>query len=286
VLRGAKGTGKSTFAEALSALLGRHAMKVTHMRHLTGNFNRHLADKLLVVAEESFWAGDKSDEGPLKDMITSERMTIEAKGVDAVEMPSLCRVMMITNNEWAVPASNDERRYFVLDVGDKRRQAFDYFRAIHAQLEGNGNEGLRALLTVLKKFKLASVNLRMAPETKALRVQRAFSLEPHDQFIFDALSDHSLTGQDWDYSITVGKDEAYDAYIEASRKRGKLHLLSKEQFAKKFIRATGAKVARLRDGLARRQVYQVPSWDDAVNQFQKACGVDVARQANDENEPF
>lgn len=286
VLRGAKGTGKSTFAEALAALLGNHAMKVTHMRHLTGNFNRHLADKLLVVAEESFWAGDKSDEGPLKDMITSERMTIEAKGVDAVEMPSLCRVMMITNNEWAVPASNDERRYFVLDVSDKRRQAFHYFSAIHAQLEGNGNEGLRALLTVLKKFPLQSVNLRMAPETHALRAQRAFSLEPHDQFVFDALSDHDLIGQEWDYSITVGKDEVYDAYIEASRKRGKLHLLSKEQFAKKLIRATGAKAARLRDGLARRQVYMVPAWDEAVNQFQKACGVDVPRLANDENEPF
>lgn len=284
VMRGLKGTGKSTFAEALSAILGRHAMSVSHMRHLTGNFNRHLADKLLIVAEESYWAGDKADEGPLKHMITSDRLTIEAKGIDAVEMPSLCRIMMITNNEWAAPASSDERRYFVLDVSDRRRLNYDYFQAINDQLDGGG---LSALLTLLQKFPLQSVQLRQAPETDALRKQRALSLEPHDQFVFDALLDGVLIGRDWDGPMAVGKDALYDAYVEASRKRGKLHLLDKARFAKKFIKATGATSAKLRDGYERVPSYRVPAWNVAAENFQQCCGVDVERiEDADRDRPF
>lgn len=283
VLRGLKGTGKSTFGDALSALLGRHSMKVAHMRHLTGNFNRHLADKLLIVAEESFWAGDKADEGPLKDMITSERMTIEAKGVDAVEMPSLCRVMMITNSDWAVPASTDERRYFVLDVGDRRRQDFDYFARIEHQMSDGG---LQALLAVLQQFPVRSVNLRKVPETSGIRGQRALSLEPHDQFVFDALCDSALLGQEWDGPVTLDKEALYAAYIDASRMRGKSHLKTRAHFAARFIACTGATPARPREGLNRLQVFRVPAWNEAAANFAKCCGVDVARLVEVPDEPF
>lgn len=274
VMRGSKGTGKSTFTDALSSLLGRHAIKVSHMRHLTGNFNRHLADKLLVVAEESYWAGDKTDEGPLKDMITSSRMTIEAKGIDAVEMPSLCRVAMVTNNEWAAPASSDERRYFVLDVSDRRRQDFDYFAGIERQLAAGG---LSALLTLLLRFPLESVNLRKVPETGALRAQRALSLEPHHQFIFDALSGGSILRRDWDDAHEAMTDAVYDAYIDAAKKRGKSHLLAKEVFSKKFIEATGATVTRARRDGHRVHLYRLPPWHRAADHFRKVCRVDVVR---------
>lgn len=285
VMRGLKGVGKSTFTDVLGDVLGRHQMKVSHMRHLVGNFNRHLADKLLITAEESYWAGDKSDEGPLKDMITSGRMVIEAKGVDSVEMPSLCRVAMITNNEWAAPASADERRYFVLDVSDKRRQDFDYFAAIHKQM---GAGGRSALLTVLQRFPLGSVNLRKVPETGALRQQREYSLQPHDQFVLDALTDGVLAEKDWASTSSIAKDAVYDAYIEAARKRGKQHLLTKDHFCKKFMTATGAKSARPRAPNGDRlNVFRLPPLQVAAETFSRHCGVDVEPPDDEEDDrPF
>ncbi|HFS1363863.1 TPA: DUF5906 domain-containing protein [Raoultella ornithinolytica] len=284
VMRGLKGTGKSTFVDALSTLLGRHSIKISHMRHLTGNFNRHLADKLMVTAEESFWAGDKADEGPLKDMITSDRMTIEAKGVDAVEMPSLCRLAMLTNNDWAAPASADERRYFVLDVSDSRRQDYDYFARLKEQMEGNGSEGYRALLSLLLQFPLKTVNLRKVPETTALRNQRALSLEPHDQFVYDALIGGTLAGKTWDDVLNVEKDDLYDSYVEAARKRGKSHLLSKAYFSKKFMAATSATTARIRDGLNRLQVYRTLTRKETAAHFSQYSGVDVIFDGEDNDE--
>jgi hypothetical protein len=145
VLRGLKGTGKSKVAEVMRHIIGRHSITVAHSRQLTGNFNAHLVGKLLIVAEESFWSGDKTNEGPLKNMITASKMTIELKGKDCFEIPSLSRVLMITNNEWAVPASSDERRYAVFDVGTDKMQDAAYFAAIDAEMKNGGYEALFSL---------------------------------------------------------------------------------------------------------------------------------------------
>ncbi|PRG51348.1 DUF5906 domain-containing protein [Burkholderia multivorans] len=283
VMRGRKGVGKSTFIEAVHALLGRHAIKVAQARHLTGNFNRHLADKLLVTAEESYWSGDKSSEGALKDMITSSTASIEAKGVDVIEMPSLCRVAMITNNEWAVPASTDERRYFVLDVSDRRRQDFAYFEAIQQQLKDGG---LRAFLTVLLRFPLHTINLRQVPETAALRKQRALSLEPHDQFVYDLLMGMPIQGMEFSALDELSKQVVYDAYIQSSRNRGKHHLMDYAQFCKKFTKATGAKAIRGRGPDGRIQVFKFPRYADAVATFSAHCGVDISPDVTDDGLPF
>ena len=46
-------------------------------KHLVGNFNAHLRDKLLVFADEAFWAGDKRAEDQLKAMVTEENNIVE-----------------------------------------------------------------------------------------------------------------------------------------------------------------------------------------------------------------
>lgn len=274
VLRGNKGSGKSKVAEVFASLLGQHAIKIAQMKHLVGNFNLHLANKLLVVAEESFWAGGKADDGPLKDMITSPTITLEAKGIDAIEMRSFARIMMITNNSWAVPATSDERRYFVLDVGNDKREDHAYFAAIDEQMDGNGQEGRRALLAFLLAFDLSKVNLRKVLETSALREQRSLSLEPHDQFIFDALLDKRIAGRDWDWEIEVPKDELHSAYIDAGKKRGKSHLLPNSELAKKLKRFNIIST-KLRDGGRRVPSYRFPEWEACVSRFEELMGVDV-----------
>ena len=43
-----------------------------------------MRDKLVVYADEAFWAGDKKAEGVLKAMITEDTIQIEMKGKDVV----------------------------------------------------------------------------------------------------------------------------------------------------------------------------------------------------------
>ncbi|MEX3784902.1 DUF5906 domain-containing protein [Paraburkholderia sp. BR14374] len=58
-IRGEKGVGKSKVTDAIAALLGPHAVTVSQRLHLTGQFNAHQAQALLIVAEEAVWAGDR-----------------------------------------------------------------------------------------------------------------------------------------------------------------------------------------------------------------------------------
>ena len=82
VLRGKQGTGKGIFVNHFGKLLGPHYLQVFHQSQITGKFNVHLKDALLVNADEAFWAGDKKAEGVIKGLITEPMIPIEPKGKD------------------------------------------------------------------------------------------------------------------------------------------------------------------------------------------------------------
>jgi len=277
VMRGPRGTGKSKLGDIVRHLLGGHAIKVSHSRHLVGNFNRHLADKLLIVAEESFWSGDHAAIGPLQDLITSETQLIEAKGVDPIEMPSVSRIMLITNDDWAVPAAADERRYFVLDVGDRRVQDHAYFAAIDSQMESHSGLGYQALLGLLLRIDLSTVNLRAVPETSGLKIQRMHSLNPVQTFLFDSLLDQQLAGVDWMPGAAVDKGVVYEAFIDHARSRGKTHLPGKGAFSKEIIKSFGAETLR-GERPERHRMWILPRWEDAARRFETVHKVEVFAQ--------
>lgn len=277
VMRGPRGTGKSKLGDILRYLLGPHAIKVSQCRHLVGNFNRHLADKLLIVAEESFWSGDHAAVGPLQDLITSETQIIESKGVDPIEMPSLSRLILITNDDWAVPAASDERRYFVLDVGDRRAQDHTYFAAIDDQMRSQNDLGYRAFLGLLRQIDSFSVNLRAVPETSGLKNQRMHSLNPVNTFLLDSLLGQHLAGVDWIPGDTVKKEVVYKAFIEHARSRGKIHLPGESEFGREIIKSFGVKTVR-GERPDRHRRWCLPRWEDAARRFEAAHKVEVFTQ--------
>ena len=91
VLRGGCGVGKTLVGNYVGALFPAHHVTVAQPSELTGNFNAHLQNALLIQVEEGFWAGDKSAEGALKNLVTSEtRMGPGAWPQRAVGIESRC----------------------------------------------------------------------------------------------------------------------------------------------------------------------------------------------------
>ena len=80
-------------------LFGTDGIQVTQSSHLVGNFNAHLRGKLLVFADEAFWAGDKRAEGHLKAMVTEETHIVEMKGVDSGDAQNFARLIKASNND-------------------------------------------------------------------------------------------------------------------------------------------------------------------------------------------
>ena len=57
VFRGPEGTGRGIFARMMCRIFGQHAIQVSNIKHVTGNFNRHLRDCCFLFADEAFWPG-------------------------------------------------------------------------------------------------------------------------------------------------------------------------------------------------------------------------------------
>jgi hypothetical protein len=161
VLRGSKGAGKGIFGRWVHAAWGQHAMHISNPTHLIGNFNAHLRDCVFLFADEAFYAGDRKHESVLKALITEDVITVEAKYQNAVESPNLLHIMLASNADWVVPASHDERRYFVLDVADTRLGDYDYFDAIATQMEQGG---LAAMIHEFLNHNIKGFNVRAIPQ--------------------------------------------------------------------------------------------------------------------------
>ena len=110
VFKGGKGVGKGTLGNAMCRIFGQHAVHISHAKYLTG-FNAHLRDASFCFADEAYWPGDKAAEGNLKRLITEPTLLIEGKGRDAISVENMLHVMMASNEDWIVPASQGERRW-------------------------------------------------------------------------------------------------------------------------------------------------------------------------------
>lgn len=271
VVRGEKGTGKSKVGEMLSALLGAHAMTTAHSRHVVGNFNKHLGDKLLVVAEEAFFAGDRAADNALKNLVTDKSVMLEPKGIDAVSVRSCHRIMMLTNRAWVVPASADERRYFVLDCGSENKQDRTFFAALDDQMHNRG--GLAAFLQVLLSIDLSSIDVGAAPETAALREQKELSLDGPGEFLHFCLADERIAGYPWtDEGMAVRKGTLYEAYVEFSKPMYGSPESYKAfvQCIKKLLQCEDLKGSTRGDRAPR---FALPPIEIARQRFEKATGI-------------
>jgi Family of unknown function (DUF5906) len=191
VMLGKKGIGKTVAGAEFGKLFEFHYVEIVNPDHMTGKFNQHLQSCSVLLADECFFAGDRKHEQILKTLITGDRIFVEPKGVNGFQVKNYLHIIMCTNSNWAVPASHDERRYFVLKVGEKHIQDIPYFKTMCDQMD---NGGRAALLHMLLNLNLGEhtvggkpFEVRRAPTTDALRGQQEQSRHGIDALVEDML---------------------------------------------------------------------------------------------------
>lgn len=213
VLRGEPGAGKGTIVKWFGALWGRHYFHITDPSHLTGTFNFHLRDAVVVFADEAVFAGNRKEADHLRGMLTEGQFMVTKKFHDAQQVQNFLHVFMASNHDWVVPAQGRERRYCVFDVSSMHMQDQEYFGALKAQME---NGGLSALLYVLKHRDVSKFNPANFPRTEALREQKILSLPHEHEWWFTALREGCVVpGVPWDQPVP--SKDVYGAYIAYSQ---------------------------------------------------------------------
>jgi hypothetical protein len=184
VLRGRQGVGKNFFVERIGEVIADYFMTVTNPKHLVGNFNRHLMDKLLVFADEAFYGKERTYTGILKNLVTQSQMAVEPKGVDAFMARKYFRLFMASNEEWVVPADMDDRRFLVLDVSNIYAKDQDYFSGVADEWASGGRE---AFYAAMLERDISEFNYRRRPETAALHEQKIHSLLGAERVVYEML---------------------------------------------------------------------------------------------------
>lgn len=224
ILRGGQGTGKTTAIQMFGKLLGAYFKVANNDRYLANRFNGHFQDCLLFNAEEAFFAGSKSLVSILKDIITGNTLMIEEKGLKAYETNNFVRIIVSTNEKWAVNAGPHERRFFILDVSGEKANNAEYFDALWHQYKHGGRE---ALMYHLINLDYSNIDLRKIPKTEALLEQKINSMDTKEKWWFEILSRGTLTDKAVGWFTQCGTVEVFDNYqIFASLQRNNYRSIS------------------------------------------------------------
>ena len=259
-----QGTGKGLFAKIFGHLFGKHYLHVTNPRHLTGNFNAHLIDCLLLFADEAFWAGDKSAEGALKTLVTEEYRAVEIKGKDVFQAKNFTRLLIASNKSWVVPSELHDRRFVILDVNPRRKRDTDYFGKMLKQMESGGYE---ALLWFLLNLKI-EVDLRNCmPVTNAMKDSKIHSMSPVQSFWYECLVEGMFDSElNWEGPHV--KTCIYGLFKEQSRKS---EHFSKEVFFKELKKLVNFQDTRPHNVRSVR----FPSLAECRNDFEEKYGIKI-----------
>lgn len=285
VLKGGKGVGKNALIERVGYLLGPHAALVSNRRHFTGNFNSHIENKILITLDEAFWSGDKMAEGVLKDLITGEKHLIERKGKEPYSVKSCLRVAILGNENWLVPASEDERRFAVFNVGGGRKQDDEFFQAMR---EGMESGGYRLLLRYLLDFDRTGLKANRAPKTQGLLEQKDQSLSPIHQWWKSCLHDGEILGSEisGSWPSELSKDRLRSALQRVWKERGIYSWFPTPEAISKELRKCCSSLlwAQKREDGNRVNVYRLPTLAHARAEWEKFIGHQVKWETQDDEE--
>lgn len=185
VFKGGRGSGKGLFAHIARDLFGQHSYYLPGAVALTGKFNAHFRDTVLLYADEVKWNGNKNAESLLQAMITERELLVEGKYKDAALTKNCLHIIMTSNDDWVVPAGIDERRFAVFRTDDSKRGNKAYFKAIAAQMKG---EGLAAMLHDLMAMDLSDFDpLTNMPASPELSQQKLEGLSGPNRVVWEML---------------------------------------------------------------------------------------------------
>jgi hypothetical protein len=186
-LRGPMGTGKTVFVDHLARWFPPQAVAtVTKPEQITGRFNSILSGRVLVFADEAFFAGNLTMRGALQSLITDRRLAIERKGLDIVMEQNCVHLLMASNENWVLSMSSQDRRFLVLDVSSQHRLDFDYFNRIARQQDEEG--GTAAFLYDSLSRDLSLFNPKDIPWTAASQDQVNRSRKGPEAWLYDFLT--------------------------------------------------------------------------------------------------
>ena len=129
ILQSKQGTGKDKFVELLQLLLGEeHYINTADTKLIFGKFNKLIENKILCVFNETQGKDTYEINEKIKDAITRKKLNMERKGHDPIVLNDALHYIFLSNNNNPIKVPPDDRRLFVIEVGEGNRNDEDFFQ--------------------------------------------------------------------------------------------------------------------------------------------------------------
>jgi hypothetical protein len=274
-----EGTGKTIVGTILKRQFHEaNAIILNKPEQLTGRFDFHLANRVLIVADEAVFAGDARGADVLKGLITGGELAFEAKGRDVIQLPNCAHLLVTSNHPWVVRVAREDRRWCVLEVAPHRANDRPYFKAMVEQMRGGG---LAALLHDLLAVDLTEWHPYPPPQTEARVRHQMRGLSTVERWWGDKLWRGYLynEGEPWPGRVWV-PDLAADLKEHASGERWQAGDWNSAALGRTLSRLLGGQnstVKRQQDveGKPAVRCYDLPPLDVARGLFATALKLDV-----------
>jgi hypothetical protein len=133
IIQGTEGDGKTFFAEMLKSILGWENVAIVPGEALEERYNHYMEGALLVFFEEVRLHGGNRYEAlnRMKPWITNKVINIRRMQHGTYEIVNTASMMGASNHKDAIPAGQNDTRYFPLFSRWQTKEQIDKFREIH-----------------------------------------------------------------------------------------------------------------------------------------------------------
>lgn len=229
VLVGEFAAGKSLLLGYFGQILGGAYTVVTDAEQIYGKHNKHLATTLLLHSEEAVYGGEQKHRSVIKSLITDEFQMYEPKNIDAKQIRSFVRVALASNELQAAPVEPGDRRFTVIDLGQRKVSEALKDRVV-AEKKAGGPSALHHFLRAMPYDpKIPRTNVK----NESLINMKSGGLDPIDGWWFETLQNGtllpdylhwaSLKVDDWpaDWPSTFSKQALHYAYNAWAREHSR-----------------------------------------------------------------
>lgn len=190
VIKGIEGSGKGIVVQKLGKIIGdRYYKQPTDAEDILGKFALPLMETcVLMFMDELVWGGDKKMRGKLMKLVTEDNYSGQKKGKDIeTNLHSYMNIIVASNEDWVVPASNTSRRFFVLETNNEKgsiqsEDTKEYFKKI-ADIDPH------IFANFLYNIDVSQFNPAAFPVTEFLREQKEHSFGAIPRYWQTQLSD-------------------------------------------------------------------------------------------------
>lgn len=209
------------YSNVLQYLVGTtHHLVIDKVESLSDRFNTMRKGRLAVILEEiSNWGGAHKSNDLIKNLLTTNKLTIEPKGFESYTVRDFGNYVFLTQHDFPVKIESGDVRIAVFKCSDKYKGDVEYFKALGKAFGVNkagdliDPDRVQDWFNFLMSIDLSAFDPQRIPETEQRAAIKERCVDPIVQYAIDA----------WGRNKKKIHHEAYKTFLRENSIRADSH---------------------------------------------------------------